>query len=251
MRESLSSMLESTKSEVRTSPQDASARMRLFRLFVVGGEWDRARNQLDTASNLDASLAFTATVYRMALGCEALRAEVFAGKRTPLVAGEPSQWLALMVESLRAADAHAASALRAEALEAAQAKPGALNGEAFEWISDADSRLGPTCECFIDGKYYWVPFERVSEIRIPEPNDVLDTVWASAELTFVGGGTKHALIPVRYPGTESSDDEDLRLARKTVWAGSEDTGWQGLGQRTWTTDRAEVGVLDARSLTFD
>ena len=36
-------------------------------------------------------------------------------------------------------------------------------------------------------------------------------------MTFAGGGAKHVLIPVRYPGTESQEDDDLRLSRKTVW----------------------------------
>ena len=55
-------------------------------------------------------------------------------------------------------------------------------------------------------------------------------------------------MPVRYPGTESSQDDDLLFARKTVWDGSDETGWTGMGQRVWTTDAAELGMLDVREL---
>jgi hypothetical protein len=80
-----------------------------------------------------------------------------------------------------------------------------------------------------------------------QPNDVLDTVWASAQVEFTTGGTKHVLMPVRYPGTESSQDDDLLFARKTVWDGSDETGWTGMGQRVWTTDAAEL-MLDCAAI---
>ena len=41
---------------------------------------------------------------------------------------------------------------------------------------------------------------------------------------------------------------DLLFARKTVWDGSDETGWTGMGQRVWTTDAAELGMLDVREL---
>ena len=36
---------------------------------------------------------------------------------------------------------------------------------AFEWIADADDRLGPVLEAIVNGRYYWVPFERVRRIQ--------------------------------------------------------------------------------------
>lgn len=246
-------MMQQAMAAVRAKPNDASARMQLFRLFLVTGQWERALTQVDTASSLDASLGFTSMVYKQAIACERFRDEVFAGRRSPVVAGEPAQWLAMMVEALRVQTAGGAGAagavtLRAQALEDAPAVAGRLDGSAFEWIADADSRLGPVCECFIDGKYYWVPFDRIARIEIPEPDDVLDMVWAPAEVTFTTGGSKHVLMPVRYPGSEKSADDGVRMSRVTQWAGDDDSGWTGLGQRVWTTDASECGMLDVRVL---
>jgi len=241
-------LLDAAVAAVRASPADASTRMKLFRLFVATGQWERASTQLDAASNLDAGLGFTAMVYKQALACERFREEVFAGRRTPVIAGEPPRWMALMFEALRADSATAGSgaALRAQALDEAQPAVGRLNGERFEWIADADSRLGPVIECYVDGKYYWVPFERVERVELPQPEDLLDLAWMAGEITFTGGGNKHVLLPVRYPGSERSDDDDVVMARRTDWSGDDEHGWRGLGQRVWATDATELGLLDVR-----
>lgn len=248
----LAKMIEESVAAVRAAPGDASARMRLFRLFVATGQWERAATQLDTASTLDTELGFTSMVYRQAIACERFRDEVFAGRRTPVIAGEPPRWLALMVEALRAdaATPGSGAALRADALDAAQPVAGTLNDTPFEWLADADSRLGPVAECFIDGKYYWVPFDRIERLALPEPADVLDLAWLAGEVTFTAGGSKHLLMPVRYPGSERSPDDDVVMARKTEWSGDDAAGWRGVGQRVWTTDANEFGLLDVRSVAF-
>lgn len=244
--DSVRQLLDAATAAVRSAPSDASARMKLFRLLVASRQWQRAATQLETASSLDSGLGFTAVVYGRAVACERFRDEVFAGRRTPVIAGEPSPWLALMIEALRV-EPSAAQGLRSEALEQAEAVCGRINGEAFEWIADADSRLGPVIECFIDGKYYWLPFDRVERIDIPEPDDVLDLIWASSEIRLASGGSKHALLPVRYVCSQEVDD-DLLMSRKTVWVDDGGGGYEGLGQRIWTTDRSELGLLDVRTL---
>ena len=37
-----------------------------------------------------------------------------------------------------------------------------MDGHGFEWIADADSRLGPLLEVILEGKYYWAPFCRIA-----------------------------------------------------------------------------------------
>ena len=46
-----------------------------------------------------------------------------------------------------------AAAERALALEAAPTGAGQINEQRFEWIADADSRLGPVLEVVINGRY--------------------------------------------------------------------------------------------------
>jgi type VI secretion system protein ImpE len=190
-------------------------------------------------------------MYRETLQCEVLRAEVFAGKRSPLIFGEPEQWLALLIESLLIRGtprADQAEALRQRAFDDAPTSTGTIDGEPFEWIADADMRLGPVCEAIINGRYYWLPFARVSRIDLDAPADLRDVVWMPAHFQFANGGESVGVIPTRYPGSEGDSDPRVRLARKTVWTEpSADVFW-GVGQRVLTTDVGEHPVMDVRTI---
>src|SRR6185503_16104989 len=153
--------------EVRAHSADAKLRVFLFQLLAVLGQWERALNQLEVAATLDASTLAMAQAYREAVRCEVLRGQVFEGKKSPMVFGQPENWLALLIESLlvtgrgRSGDA---DKLRTQAFDEAPASPGTLDGKPFDWIADADMRLGPVLEAVINGRYYWVPFARLTQI---------------------------------------------------------------------------------------
>jgi type VI secretion system protein ImpE len=237
--------------EIRNKPADAALRVFLFQLLCVRGEWERALNQLKVACGLDASALAMAQMYGEAVRCEAIRKDVFDGKKAPMVFGEPEQWLALLIESLLVAgrgDLTQSAELRTRAFEAADTSSGSINGQPFEWIADADSRLGPVLEAVINGRYYWVPFSRLSEVKLEEPEDLRDLVWMPAHLQFENGGEMLALIPTRYPGSESADDGLIALARKTVWQEVAPDTHHGLGQRIIATDAGDVPLLEVRTL---
>ena len=239
---------------IQKHPQRADLRIFLFQIYCVQGEWMKASTQLDVLLELDPSSKPMVETYREALRCEALRREVFDGKRSPLVLGAPQDWLAMMIEALRV-DAEgrpdAAAELRASALEAAPATSGKLDDAPFAWLADADSRVGPVIEAIINGKYYWVPVSRLIRVEIEKPADLRDFVWAPATLTLENGAANVALIPTRYPGTERETDNALRLARATDWREQPGGAWHGVGQRMLTTDQAEIALLDVRVLSFD
>jgi len=246
-----SAALAQLQEQVRAKPADAALRIFLFQLLCVRGEWERALNQLKVASSLDPAALAMAQMYGEAVRCEAIRTDVFNGKKAPMVFGEPEQWLALLIESLLVAgrgEAGRADELRARAFEDANTSAGEINGQAFEWIADADSRLGPVLEAVINGRYYWVPFSRLAGVTIEEPEDLRDMVWMPAQLQFENGGETVALIPTRYPGSEASDDGLVALARKTVWREVSPDAHHGLGQRIIATDVADVPLLELRKL---
>ena len=239
--------------EVRAKPSDAKLRVFLFQLLCVLGQWERALNQLAVASGLDAAALPMAQTYGEAVRCEAMRREVFAGRKAPLVFGQPEQWLALLVESLLVAgqgEAERAERLRLAAFEAAPATAGAVNEQPFEWIADADSRIGPVLEAVINGRYYWVPFARLRQVTVEPPADLRDVVWMPAHLQFENGGDTVALLPTRYPGSEASADGLLQLSRKTVWEQVAADHHRGLGQRVLATDAADVPLMDVRTITL-
>jgi type VI secretion system protein ImpE len=266
--------LEQLKKDVRKAPRDPRLRTFLFQLFCIFGEWDRALTQLTVVSELDPGALPMATTYRQTIRCEILRERVFAGRRTPTVLGDPGQWLSLLIEANRvlATGAFAQAAeLRDAAFEAAPTTQGTIlwqsgdpqadEGHAgepkpFEWVADADSRLGPVLEGIFDGKYYWVPFGRLKRLDIEAPVDLRDQVWMPAHFTWSTGGETDGFIPTRYPGSAAAA-EDLALSRRTEWrtegasaaAPDDDAAWHlGLGQRMLATDTDEVPLMDLRRL---
>lgn len=241
--------LEALQAAVRAAPADPKLRVFLFQLLCVMGQWERAATQLDLVAEMDAKAVLMKQTYGDAVQCELLRARVFAGEKAPMVFGYPEQWLALMIEALLN-PAHA-QALRARALEQAPASAGSVDGVAFEWIADADSRLGPVLEAVIKNRYYWLPFQHLTRIDIEPPEDLRDCVWTPAHLMFTNGGETLALIPTRYAGTELQDDGLLRLARKTDWLETQPGVFCGSGQRVLATDTGDYALMDVRCIMLD
>ncbi len=85
--------------QIRSDPANAKLRVFLFQLLSVQGDWERALTLLNLAAELDPVNLLMAQVCRAALNCEALRAEIFAGKRSPLVFGEPDEWISWLVQA--------------------------------------------------------------------------------------------------------------------------------------------------------
>jgi len=250
---------------VRAKPEDPKLRVFLFQLLCVLGDWERAMAQLQIATQMDAANLLMAQVGRQAILCEKLRAEVFAGKRSPLIVGESSDWIGRMVQAcqmLAEGNAQAAAELRASAFEAAPATSGTIEysehasaekpaSEAFEWIADADARLGPVIELVVDGRYYWAPFDRLKEIRFEKPADLRDTVWLPAHVTWSTAASTVAFVPARYAGTEASADGRLLLSRHTEWESAGGEGSRGIGQRLIATDAGEFGLLTIRRIVLN
>lgn len=244
--------------QVRARPQDAKLRVFLFQLLCVLGQWERALNQLNVSLELDPATLPMVQTYREAIACEALRRQVFAGQKAPMLFGEPETWVALLIEAMLRegrGEPDAARQLRGQALEQAPASPGTVTaGEAapqdFAWIADADSRLGPMLEAVINGKYYWLPFNRLAQVDVHAPEDLRDAVWMPANFRFVNGGEVVGLIPTRYPDTELAAGDALALARRTEWREAAPGVYTGLGQRLLTTDQADIGLMDLRTVVL-
>lgn len=248
----LAAQLLDLQAQIRRDASSAKLRIHLFQLLCVMGLWQRALEQLQLCAQLDAKALPMAQTYREAIRCESFRTEVFAGKRTPQVMGKPPAWIGSLVEALRhdaAGHASAANDMRAEAMEAAEPTACSIDGVACQWVMDGDARLGPVCEVFVNGQYYWLPFESCAGIQIDEPTDMRDLVWSAAELLLPNEGRVPALIPTRYPEPLQSkldNTDQLKQSRGTDWTEAAPDIWFGAGQRIWMSDVGEHPILHTR-----
>ena len=238
---------------VRAKPADQAARIFLFQLLSILGEWDRAKTHLNMLASLSPEAQMLAVAYNQAIEAEQFRAQVFAGQATPPNLSRDAAWandLALAIGHFAAGRTVEAEEARDRAFDAAPDTPGELDGIAFDWISDADHRFGPCFEAIIAGSYGIVPFAAVVKLTSEGPKDLRDLVWYPVQLGFKTGQSIAALLPVRYPGSEASADAQLRQARGTSWTQGP-AGEQGLGQRVFTLSGGEDrGILELRSLRF-
>lgn len=238
---------------VKRAPTDQSARLFLFQLFCLIGEWDRASAQLRALASLSPEAQMLAVNYNLAIEAEKNRAQVFAGQAQPALLTSSSPWagdLAAALGALAQGRVDEAEARRDLAFDAAPDTPGELDGRPFDWIADADTRFGPALEAIIAGRWGLVPFDAIDSLRSEGPKDLRDLVWLPVELAFKSGQSVNALLPTRYPGSEACEDAALRLARRTDWR-DEAWGEAGSGQHEWSlSDGSDVGLLSLRRLQF-
>jgi type VI secretion system protein ImpE len=238
------------QSVIRDDPTNPRPRIFLFQLLSVLGDWQRATTQLKVLSEMDPESMMLARVFEPILLCESFRADVFAGKRTPIIFGEPPEWIGGLVQALKLfgqGEVQSGTKLRDQAFEAAPASGGTINGQPFDWIADADERLGPVLEVILEGGYYWIPFCRIRQVVVEAVTDLRDLVWAPAHFVWENGGQANGHIPTRYAGTEDSTDNLLKLARKTEWLNRNGIHL-GLGQRLFATDTNEYSLLEVRNI---
>ena len=238
---------------VRSQPADEQARMFLFQLLALAGEWDKARTQLQALAQLSPEAQMLAVAYGQAIDAEAVRAKVFAGEARADVLVDSDGWAAGLAEAIQLlaqGKTEDGLAARDAAFDSVPEAAGTFNDTAFEWIANCDSRFGPAFEAIVAGRYGLIPFDTVQTIKSEGPVDLRDLVWYPVEIALKSGQSTAALLPARYPGTETSTENAEQLARATSW---EEAPWgeSGRGQHLLTLDGEEdQGLLALRTLAF-
>jgi type VI secretion system protein ImpE len=230
--------------EVRNDLGNVKLRALLFEILSLKGQWERAAAQLKVISDLDDGALLLARLYKLVLQAETKRREIFAGSAKPVIFGEPEPWMAKALHGVILA------AEGKEALDAAPATPGIIDGVPCQWLADADLRNGSFLEAVIDGNFFWVPFFRIKQLRIQPPKNLRDLIWPSVGFQWSNGGEAAGFIFARYSGTEAMADGELLLGRKTEWREKAKGLSFGFGQRLLATEATDYPVLDLRLIDF-
>ena len=245
-----------TEQRIRSEPTAPEHRWLLFQLLCLTGDWARARTLLPAGAHAVApgktGAASVAMLYEQLITAEQTRSQVFAGMSPPAFLSPAPAWALSLVEALAIeslGDQAAADARREAGLADAPTVQGWTDKGAFEWLADADSRLGPVCELMHEGQYFWVPMDEVSAIFLPEPSRIVDLVWTPVSLSLTNGQTLQAHMPARYAGSEHANDA-ARLGRETLWREQGTTGTFGIGQKMWMHNNGDWAMHDVRECHF-
>lgn len=252
---SLADTLTRLENDIKTQPTNADLRAAFVQLLCLAGNWRRALIQLKSWLALKPQAKPTITLLEQAIAGEQQRSDVMAGRARPNMPDTQWPWLSPLSAALSASDVNAASTLRETAFEEAECSPGEIKTQDgahhFDWLMDGDARLGPVCEIIVNGRYFWLPFSAIAEMRFQAPASVTDLVWRHTSVRLVDGTEQVCQIPARYPLTEDAEERFL-LARATEWQAINGAGEQylGLGQKVWLNDSDEFPLLSLESLTF-
>ncbi|WP_372393795.1 type VI secretion system accessory protein TagJ [Xanthomonas sp. NCPPB 3582] len=245
--------LVTAKDWVRQCPSDAAGRIGLFQLLAVAGDWQRARQQLCLAAELDPEWGGVASAYARIIDAELQREQVVAGRVLPLTPGQVPQWQHDLLQALqhdRAGEAVQAAQRRALALAQADTVAGIIDGQRFDWLGDADPRFGPCLEVILEAGYAWVPFAQLRSLRFEVPTSLRDLLWQPVEIQWQGGMHTRGVVPCRYPDSPHSQDGAIRLGQRTAWEGDALSA-RGMGQRLLAGSEDDYPMLDIRHVAFD
>lgn len=251
----LDGALTHAKGDVRDNPGDPEARARLFQMFCLNGEWDRAEAQLETLLTASSVQAPIWKQFQMLMRLERQRREAHDSATAPAIVGEPQDWMAAFAKAFelhQSGDIAGGARIREDALADAPATPGNCDGTEFEWLMDGDSRYGPMLEAFLptEGDYCWVPFSALTSIRIEKPSQINHFVWVPAHFTWVDGRVLHGFVPTRYLTADPSADPSHALARGTDWLDAGEGVHTGIGQRVLMSADDDFPLLEIGETRF-
>lgn len=214
--------VQALNAELRDNPADVKRRTFLFELLCFTGEYDRAEKQLNVLAGDNGQTELGAVLYHSALHAERLRQQMFRDRSYP-------------------------------AASASTPRGGALNGEAFDDLEDADPRVGRRLEVFAAGAYLWIGFEHIASIEMEAPKRLRDTLWIPALVrtgpSFRGKELGEVLVPAITPLAWQEPDGAVRLGRTTEWRETE-SGVVPAGQKLLLMDGEEFPFLEIRKLEF-
>jgi type VI secretion system protein ImpE len=251
----LQDALAAVTDQVKQKPTDVSARGFLVELLCFQGELERADKQLETIAHQDPSLALGVALARQLIRAEQARQEFFSDGRLPDFLDAPTPRMRLLIEasiSLRENKSDEAARLLGDAEAQRPHLAGICDGQPFADLRDIDDLTAGVLEMLTNnGKYYWVPLERVERVEFKKPERARDLLWRKARVVVRDGPDGDVHLPALYPGSARAEDERLRLGQMTDWRGGQGAPVRGVGQRMLLVGDEDRPFVEITELKFE
>jgi type VI secretion system protein ImpE len=240
--------------DVRNHPEDVGRRGLLAELLCFAGELERADRQLDALGHQEPQVAVGVALFRHLIRAEQARQQFFAEGRLPEFLDQPAPAVRLHLEAsihLREGRPAEAAQLLAQAEEQRPHAKGTCDGQAFDDLRDLDDLVAPVFEVLTsNGKYYWIPLERVDLVEFRPPARPRDLLWRRAHMVVRGGPDGEVYLPTLYAGTAAAADDRARLGRVTEWQGGGGAPVRGVGQRTYLVGEDARPMMEVKEITI-
>lgn len=251
LQDAIASSLESVKSK----PTDTLARSMLCELLCFDGNLERADKQLDSISTLAPDAVVGASLFRHIIRAEQARREVFFEGRLPEFIEPPSPEFKARLAALiafREGNAEEVATQLDIARNEQKQLSGTLNDKPFTVFGDYDEILGSVFEALTsNGKYYWIPMEKISSVQLDPPAHIRDYLWRPIEIEMVPGVEGRLFLPLLYVDTFKQEDEKLKCGLNNDWLEDSNGLLRGLGQRVFQVGEDAVPAANISKLEFD
>jgi type VI secretion system protein ImpE len=251
----LRAAIETLNAEVRARPSDGDCRGFLVELLCLDGNLDRADQQLEALSTQDPGASVGVALWRQLIRAERWRQQFFLEGRVPELLAAPEARLQLHLRAsvhARAGELTQAAECLAEAENARPHLHGTSGDVRFDDFRDLDDLVSCVLEILTsNGKYYWVPLERVCGLELHKPARPRDLLWRRATIEVEEGPEGEVYLPTIYAPLPSDADERTKLGRATDWRGGDGIPVRGEGLRTFLVGDEARTVLELGALRFE
>ena len=128
---------------------------------------------------------------------------------------------------------------------------GICDGQPFNDLRDIDDLTAPFLEVLTsNGKYYWIPIERVELIEFRAPERPRDLLWRRVHMVVRSGPDGEVFLPTLYAGSATDPDPRIRMGRMTDWHGGDGSPVRGAGQRMFLIGDDGRSILELKQLAI-
>lgn len=249
----LQEALSAATSMVRQNPQDLNQRNLLWQLLCILGDWERADNQLDIIGSQNSEIDPRVNLYRWLIRAEQARKDCFNSDVLPEFMDKPTLTQQTVLKALierRGGDMKKSMEFLQEAAHHAPVLSGTCNNKNFVGLRDCDD----WCAFFLEvltskGKYYWIPFELISELKINPPQYLIDLLWRRTVVSLRTGIEGEIYLPTIYIDTPK-EHQAAKLGHHTDWIIKLNEPVCGIGQRCFLIGDIEIPIMEIEQLTI-
>ena len=238
---------------IKKAPADSQARSLLFQVMLLCGEWDKAQRQLDIAAAQQATPDMNAPVYQNLIQAEKERAAVAAMEQRPTFFPDVPDYsddFIMALELMHNEKTDEAAKLMRHVEASLPIIQGNINGEPFIGFRETDSTLAFFIEAIEYERYLWVPIGNIRELVVSEPKSLLDLIWAKGRITTWEGLTMGCFLPALYPNSFASEDESIRLGRRTEWQAMGGSFARAVGQHVYEVGGTDRSIFELKEVVF-
>ena len=105
-------------------------------------------------------------------------------------------------------------------------------------------------EAFVYERYVWLPIDAIRQVSVSRPENLLDLLYASAEVVTWEGLNINCRLPVRYPGSSNGRDDQVKMGRMTEWVPLGGPFSKGVGQHVYAAGDRDIPILEIEELVF-